>query len=205
MNAPLSDGEMDVLVTVAERSIWEVVARLRPWRPNVERYAPALRALGGAFVSLHRHGQLAGCLGVLSAASPLVATVAERAGAAALHDPRFRPVDQAGLPDVDVEVSVLTTSVPVPADGYAALLTDIRPGVDGITVEAGRHRATMLPSVWNELAAPDDFLAAVWRKAGLAPGEWPAGIEVHRYGAQTFGHAGRGVHRPAERPAIMDI
>ncbi|MBI4935484.1 MAG: AmmeMemoRadiSam system protein A [Actinobacteria bacterium] len=198
MTEPLTDEELDILVAVAERSVWEVVAHHRPWRPVADGYPPALRAPGAAFVSLHRDGRLAGCIGVLTTDVPLVVTVADRASAAAVNDPRFRPVDPLDLPRLDVEVSVLTPSVPLPVESYAELLSTVRPGVDGITVHAGRHRATMLPTVWNDLIAPADFIAAVWRKAGLTPGDWPRGIEVQRYRTQTHGHSGRGVHAPAE-------
>ena len=47
--------------------------------------------------------------------------------------------------------------------------------VDGLVVAAGRHRATLLPSVWHQLAHPADFVAALWQKAGLAHGAWPKG------------------------------
>jgi AmmeMemoRadiSam system protein A len=204
MTEHLTDEDMEVLVTVAERSVWEVVAAHRSWRPIADGYSPPLRAPGAAFVSLHRDGRLAGCIGVLSTSEPLVVTVADRARAAAVNDPRFRPVDLVDLPRLDVEVSVLTPSVPLPVDGYEELLSAVRPGVDGITVSAGSHRATMLPTVWNDLLAPTDFIAAVWRKAGLMPGDWPRGVEVHRYRTQIAGHVGRGVHGATESPAIME-
>ncbi len=198
MTAHLTDEEMDALLVVAERSVWEVVVQHRRWRPSTEEYTPALRAPGAAFVTLHRDGRLAGCIGVLSSPEPLVVTVADRACAAAVNDPRFRPVDPLDLPDIDVEVSVLTPSLPLHVDSYATLLSTVRPGIDGITVHAGRHRATMLPTVWNDLIAPADFIAAVWRKAGFAPGAWPRGVEVHRYRTETAEHVGRGVHAPHE-------
>jgi AmmeMemoRadiSam system protein A len=198
MTAHLTDEEMEALVIVAERSVWEVVVQHRRWRPSTDEYAAALRDPGAAFVTLHRDGRLAGCIGVLSTPDPLVVTVADRACAAAVNDPRFRAVDQLDLPSIDVEVSVLTPSLPLHVDGYPELLSTVRPGVDGITVQAGRHRATMLPTVWNDLIAPSDFVAAVWRKAGLTPGAWPAGIEVYRYRTETAEHVGRGVHAPNE-------
>lgn len=198
MTEHLTDEDMEALVVVAERSVWEMVAHHRRWRPAADLHSSALRAPGAAFVSLHRDGRLAGCIGVLSTGEPLVVTVADRASAAAVNDPRFRPVDPLDLPRLDVEVSVLTPSVPLQVESYAELLSTVRPGVDGITVHAGRHRATMLPTVWNDLIAPADFIAAVWRKAGLTPGDWPRGIEVERYRTQTRGHSGHGVHAPTD-------
>jgi AmmeMemoRadiSam system protein A len=198
MTGHLTDEEMEVLLVVAERSVWEVVVRHRMWQPRVDECAGALRAPGAAFVSLHREGLLAGCVGVLSTPDPLVVTVADRAAAAAVNDPRFRPVDPIDLPHLDVEVSVLTPSMPLRADGYDDLLATVQPGLDGITVQSGRHRATMLPTVWNDLLEPADFIAAVWLKAGLTPGAWPRDIEVCRYRTQIAGHIGVGVHPPQD-------
>ena len=62
----------------------------------------------GAFVSLHRKGQLRGCIGYLEAVKPLGQTVREMAVAAAFHDPRFRPLGQEELKDLEVEISVLS-------------------------------------------------------------------------------------------------
>jgi AMMECR1 domain-containing protein len=57
----------------------------------------------------------------------------------------------------------------------------LRPGVDGLLIEAGDHRATFLPTVWKKLARPEDFVAALLDKAGLAAGDWPAALQAWRY------------------------
>ncbi len=59
-------------------------------------------------MSLHRRGQLLGCIGYLEAVKPLGQSVREMAAAAAFHDPRFRPLGKEELTDLEVEISVLT-------------------------------------------------------------------------------------------------
>ena len=49
-----------------------------------------------------------------------------------------------------------------------SLLARLRPGVDGVTLEHGGHRATFLPQVWETLRDPRAFLAELKRKAGMA-------------------------------------
>ena len=98
--------------------------------------------------------------------------------------PRFQPVRPAELDGLAVEVSVLSPMEGFTVGGYDELVGALRPGVDGLLVEAGRHRATFLPAVWDELKDPADFVDALWRKAGMPSRSWPAGIATWRYHAQ---------------------
>ncbi len=66
------------------------------------------------------------------------------------------------------------------------MLNAVRPNVDGLVLEAGQHRATLLPSVWPKVRDEAEFLEIVWRKAGLTPGTWPTGIQVSRYTTEEF-------------------
>jgi AmmeMemoRadiSam system protein A len=183
----LTADELQKLVTIARRAVDSAARGRPPSVPDPTDFVPALREPGAAFVTLRRAGALRGCIGSLAATLPLVVTVADRARAATLDDPRFTRVTPDELPDLEVSVSVLSPLEPMPVEGYAELLAEVRPGVDGLLVEAGRHRATLLPSVWDDLADPAAFVGALWRKAWLPERAWPSGIRVFRYTAQ---HAG---------------
>ena len=160
---------------------------------------PELGAPGAAFVTLEREGRLLGCVGGLEPVRPLVAAVARGAYAAAFEDPRLPAVDHDDFCAMSVKVSVLSELEPLPADGFTDLVERVRAAVDGLVVAAGRHRATLLPSVWHQLAHPADFVAALWQKAGLAHGAWPEGIRILRYTTDEF--ADPGPRAPiAERP-----
>jgi AmmeMemoRadiSam system protein A len=112
--------------------------------------------------------------------------VARNASAAAFDDPRLPAVTRDDLLAMDVHVSVLGPLEPLPVTGWDGLLAAVRPGVDGLLVQAPGHRATLLPSVWRSLPGAEDFLDVLWRKAGLRPGRWPAGLVVQRYGTEEF-------------------
>ena len=189
MHDQLSAHELDELLGVAEKAVQLAVRERRAYHPTVADFPPTLAERGAVFVTLRRHGQLRGCIGTLEAVDPLVEAVADRARAAALHDPRFEPVTPDELDELDVSVSVLSPPAPLAVADHADLRAQLRPGIDGLVVEAGSHRATFLPSVWEDLADPDEFLHALWRKAGLPAGSWPPGIRCARYTAQ---------HAPAE-------
>jgi AmmeMemoRadiSam system protein A len=145
---------------------------------------PALCELAATFVTLERSGRLLGCVGTLRAHQPLAVDVAEHALAAAFDDPRVPAVTRDDFPEMSVKVSVLSSSTPVDACSFDELRSRVRPALDGLTVETGEtYRATLLPSVWTKVRDRDEFLAALWSKAGLRARAWPAGVRVFRYTA----------------------
>ena len=97
------------------------------------------------------------------------------ARAAALEDTRFSPVRPDELGDLRVEISVLSPPEKLAYDSADDLLEKLRPDVDGVVLQSGRHRATFLPQVWKQLPAKTDFLAHLCRKAGIAADAWREG------------------------------
>jgi MEMO1 family protein len=129
--------------------------------------APRLAAPGAAFVTLHRHGALRGCIGSAVATRPLIEDVAEHAFNAAFRDWRFPRLDWLELAGLSLSVSVLTPPEPMRFDGEAHLLAQLRPGVDGLIIEDLGRSALFLPSVWEELPDRRRFLMTLKLKAGL--------------------------------------
>jgi AmmeMemoRadiSam system protein B/AmmeMemoRadiSam system protein A len=156
----------------------------RPVRVDLDDAPPALRRPGASFVTLrHTGGQLRGCIGTMEPHAPLLADVAANAVKAATRDPRFVPVRPHELSGLEVHVSVLSPLEPLAVGSLEALAAAVRPGVDGLLVEAGHHRGTFLPAVWEQLPDANAFLTHLWAKAGLPPGAWPADLQVWRYEA----------------------
>ena len=62
---------------------------------------------GAAFVTLHRNGQLLGCIGSMEPRRSLAADVATHAFDAAFRDPRLPAVTADDWDHMDVEISVL--------------------------------------------------------------------------------------------------
>lgn len=184
MDEQLTAAELQQVAMLAQRAVAAAVSEGRRLNLVAARLAPALQRPGAAFVTLRREGVLRGCIGTLEPLPTLAEAVVDRAYAAALHDPRFAPVGVGELVGLEVSVSVLTRPLPIEVDSYEQLRLRLHPGTDGVVVQAGRYAATFLPSVWDELPAVDDFLAALWRKAGLPDQAWPPGIVVSCYTAQ---------------------
>ena len=152
---------------------------------------PWLERLGASFVTLTEAGRLRGCIGSIIAHQPLGRDVAEHAVDAALHDPRFRPVDAREYPLLRMEVSVLSAPEPIEhASSRTALEMALRPGMDGLIIEdAHGHAATFLPQVWDELPNPHAFVGHLLAKAGLdADLDWSDGrIIARRYTVHAYG------------------
>lgn len=153
-------------------------------QPVAER--PEWRQPGASFVTLARHGELRGCIGSLEAWRPLAEDVAANARAAAFRDPRFAPLTAGELAGIRVEVSLLTPPQPLPWRDEADALAQLQPHIDGVILSAGRHRATFLPQVWEQLPDPADFLAHLKRKAGLAADYWGSDLRLERYTVEKW-------------------
>ena len=142
-----------------------------------------LVAPAGAFVTLHRGKELRGCIGTFAETTPLYRAIQEMAISAATRDPRFEPLAQEELADIDIEVSVLSglTKIEAPPDG-------IQIGLHGLHVTKGFLRGVLLPQVAIENNwTPEEFLNQTCKKAGLAETAWKdpkAVVEV--FSAQVF-------------------
>ncbi len=177
------------LLRLARATIQEALSTQRRPGFDATRWPvddPVLREPGASFVTLRAaDGELLGCIGTLSARQQLIADVAEHAFDAAFRDPRFPPMTRERAAGMVIDISVLSPTRPFPCAGYADLARRVPVG-SGVVVDAGRRRATFLPAVWEQLPGPQAFLSALWRKAGLAPGEWPAETVIEVYDSEEF-------------------
>ncbi len=178
-----------MLLSVARDAIRHGLETGRPLRISVEAFPEVLHGRGASFVTLQRDRQLRGCIGSLEAWRPLVLDVAENAFAAAFRDPRFPPVQASEFDDLEIHISVLSPPEEMAFDSEEELIRQLRPGQDGLILQDGVHKGTFLPSVWEELPDPRQFLAHLKRKAGLPPDHWSESLRVWRYGTESFDRA----------------
>ncbi|MCG8429167.1 MAG: AmmeMemoRadiSam system protein A [Chromatiales bacterium] len=182
----LSDAGKTELLEIAITSIKHGLEQERPLPLDPNDYSEELQVERACFVTLHREGNLRGCIGSLEATQPLVADVAENAFSAAFRDPRFDRLTKTELTGLEIHISVLTPSTPMRFNSEAELLRQIRPGIDGLILTEGSRRGTFLPSVWDALPEPTTFLQQLKRKAGLPGDYWSEKIEIARYQTLSF-------------------
>lgn len=145
-----------------------------------------LRQAGATFVTLKKDGRLRGCIGSLEALRPLAEDVAHNALGAAFRDPRFPALAAAEWPRCQLEVSLLSKPRPVRFADEDDLLAKIRPGEDGLILEAEGRRGTFLPQVWESLPDARAFLTELVRKAGLPADTRLARCKLFRYRVVKF-------------------
>ncbi len=139
------------------------------------------QAHSGAFVTLTRHGELRGCIGYPGSRQPLDEVVAQCAIAAATEDPRFPAVLGPEVPELEIEISVLTPITRV------TNVSEIEVGRDGLVMEQGFRRGLLLPQVATEYGWDrETFLAHTCLKAGLPPDAWQTGAKILRFQAEVF-------------------
>lgn len=183
----LSPEQRQILLGLARQAV-ERAAAGQPG-PDVDLGAlpEGLSAERAAFVTLTLRGDLRGCIGALQATMPLARDVVEHARAAATEDFRFYPVRPDEATTLAIEISVLSESAPLAYKQADDLLTLLRPGVDGVILVSGLHRATFLPQVWEKVPSPAMFLDMLCEKAGLPRRAWRTGQpDILTYQVESF-------------------
>lgn len=179
----LNPQQRQQLLRIARESIEAVLGGRRP-SVDASQLDEVLTRPSGAFVSLHtKDGDLRGCIGSIEPVAPLCQAVSANAINAAFRDPRFYPVRPDELPELHIEISVMS---PIEA---VEDVEAIEVGRDGLIISRGGRAGLLLPQVatnygWDR----ETFLRQTCVKAGLPPDSWRApGCRIQRFSAEVFG------------------
>jgi AmmeMemoRadiSam system protein B/AmmeMemoRadiSam system protein A len=179
---PLTADQKKRLLAIARQTIYAYVKTGKTM--DVQEKDPRLLKEEGAFVTLHRQGQLRGCIGNILGSGPLFLTVRDMAIASATQDPRFRPVGLDELDQLELEISVLSKPWRIKDPN------DIELGVHGVIVSKGPfNRGLFLPQVATEQGwSREQFLSYLCsEKAGLPADAWKdPSVIIEIFTAQVF-------------------
>lgn len=142
---------------------------------------------GSSFVTLRVGEDLRGCCGTIEATRPLHVDVWNNAYASAFTDPRFPALTPEEWYGTVIEISVLSEPELVDVRSEEELLDLLRPGTDGLILQAGARRGTFLPAVWEQLPDPRDFTRHLKLKAGWPANFWSSDMQVWIYTTESFG------------------
>jgi len=168
-------GELHPVVALAKRAVEDYVRNGAV--TAAEPATPEMSERAGVFVSIHKRGQLRGCIGTFEPTQADVAhETVSNAISAATRDPRFRPVGVRELEDLDYSVDILTR--PEPVQDVSRLDAQRY----GVIVESGWRRGLLLPAL-DGVDSPEQQIEICRMKAGIGPDE-PVKLyrfEVRRY------------------------
>jgi len=150
--------------------------------PEFNVDSPILKENRGAFVTIQKKGQLRGCIGYIEGRGPLYRTVEEMAEAAAFRDPRFMPINEKELPELNIEISVLTPLKKITD------INEIEVGKHGIYIIKRPFSGLLLPQVATEYGWDrQTFLEHTCNKAGLPSNAWKdKNTEIYIFSADIF-------------------
>jgi AmmeMemoRadiSam system protein B/AmmeMemoRadiSam system protein A len=178
----LNDAEKKKLLKLARDTINHYLKTGK--KPEVKENDPVLNEEMGAFVTLHKHGDLRGCIGNIAGEGPLYLTVRDMAIQAAFSDRRFPPVSQREMKDIDIEISALSPLEKI-EDPEKIIM-----GRHGVIVKSGFRSGVYLPQVATETGwTREEFMSSLCaHKAGLPADAWKTGdCEIYIFTAEVFG------------------
>ncbi len=180
VNLGLNEEEKKILHHIA-RTVIEHKAKGKAV-PEFKVDSLKLKENRGAFVSLHKRGELRGCIGYIEGQGPLHKTIEKMAEAAAFQDPRFPPVTEKEVPELDIEISVLTPLKKITD------INEIEVGKHGIYIKRGWYSGLLLPQVATEYGWDrETFLEHTCQKAGLPSHAWKdKDTEIYIFSADIF-------------------
>jgi AmmeMemoRadiSam system protein A len=176
----LTKDDKATLYAIARTAIECAAGGKKP--PALEIKSDILKENRGAFVSLHRHGNLRGCIGHIHPTKPLYKTIQDMAIAAAFQDPRFEPVSTDEIDELDIEISVLTPMKKIEN------IQEIEIGKHGLYIVKNMYHGLLLPQVatnygWNKKT----LLEHTCMKAGLPQDAWTdKDAELYIFSADIF-------------------
>jgi len=176
----LNSEEKVYLLELARNTIENLITN--ETYPKTKPISDKIKQNFGVFVTLHKKGQLRGCIGYIEGFKPLYEAVMDMAKSAAFNDPRFPPVRAEEVDALEIEISVLSPLKKIEN------IEEIQVGKHGIIIQQGFHRGLLLPQVateWNW--DRDEFLRQTCHKAGLPSEAWKeSNTEIQIFSAEIF-------------------
>lgn len=169
----LHKKDRTTLLQLARRVLEEALksqksARHPEWlNPILQSFKVSDNSPRAVFLTLKKERNLRGCIGSTHASSPLLEAVALTTLKSAFEDPRFPPLSEQELPQIEIEISLLSPMEKI--DSHEKII----PFQHGVFIQRGFRSGLFLPQVWKEIPHKEDFLNELCLgKAGLPAEAW---------------------------------
>ncbi|QNU68205.1 AmmeMemoRadiSam system protein A [Ruminiclostridium herbifermentans] len=168
--------EGNAYTKLARRNLENYLKNGRPLSINDIKDAKLLNNRKGVFVSLKIKGELRGCIGTIEAVTPSIAEeIMHNSISAAFNDPRFPPLREDELFEIDISVDLL-----YPAQKCS--FNELDPKNYGVIVTSGRKRGLLLPNL-EGVNTKEEQISIALQKAGINPNE---PYEIERFKVERF-------------------
>jgi AmmeMemoRadiSam system protein A len=162
---------MHELAELAKKSVEEFVRNRKEIRMPTE-LTPEMTAKAGVFVCIKKKGNLRGCIGTFMPCHENVAQeIIKNAASVATQDPRFDPVAEDELDDLDYSVDVLSSPEKI------SDISELDPKKYGIIVVHGSKKGLLLPDL-EGVDSAEEQLRIAKMKAWINPDEK---VEIFRF------------------------
>lgn len=166
-------AQEDPFVRLARSSVEHYILRHRKMEMPGDLPAELTARRAGAFVSIHEHGKLRGCIGTISPVRDCLAQeIIDNAVSASTRDPRFSPIRADELKWLEISVDVLGDPEPVSSPDEL----DVKRY--GVIVTKGRKRGLLLPDL-DGVDTVEEQISIAKSKAGIA--DWDKKVELQRF------------------------
>ena len=181
MSIYLNNEEKQLLLKISREGISEYLMNGKIRKYNEISLPPSLLQKAGAFVTYHKKGELRGCIGRFNSDSTLYIIVQKMSISSATRDSRFKPIKLEELPEVNIEISVLSPLHQIYSED------EFDPDQHGIYIKKDGRCGTYLPQVAKKTRwTKEELLGHCARdKAGLQWNDWKD-AELFIFTAQVF-------------------
>jgi len=178
--------QQDLLRQIAWQSLRHGIQYGRHLEPDLDALPRAFCEPAACFVTLHKNGRLRGCIGSMEASDPLAKAVAWASFSAGFRDPRFPSLKSEEMDELALEISILSPMQDLPVSSEQDLLSTLRPGIDGLLLEEHWRHAVYLPSVWEQLPEPSEFVRQLKIKGGWPGDYWSDDMRAKRFQSEII-------------------
>ena len=152
----------DEYIRLARQSLESFVVSHKKMRVPKELSEDILNNQAGVFVSIYKEGQLRGCIGtIIPTKDSLASEIIANAISAGIEDPRFSPIEEKELKDLEYHVDVLGKTQPVQT------INQLDPHKYGVIVKSGRKRGLLLPDL-DGIDTIEEQISIARKKAGIS-------------------------------------
>ena len=172
----IKKAEMHPVVRLAKEAVETYIKEGKVIKAPSE-LAPEMRGRAGVFVSIHKFGELRGCIGTFEPSRENIAEeIIANAISSATRDPRFLPIAPGELKDLEYSVDILSSPEPVESK------EELDPKKYGVIVESGPRRGLLLPDL-EGVDSVDQQIEICRYKAGIDPSE---PVKLYRFTVKRY-------------------